>query len=179
MSLLDDLLDLSRIESGRLELERIIDLITVAEAAHWLPLPAFYNEIRRIARPGVVIAMWSYGLNIAEAPVLEAVIDQVVRGPLGPWWPESIRHIHDRYQTLAFPFPEVNVPPFNAITEGSLESLLGLMRTWSASSRHYAAHDTDPLADHRPALRRAWKRVPTEVRRLRWPLFVRAGRVHG
>src|SRR4051812_13986586 len=28
-----------------------VDLVTVAQALHWLDLPAFYYEVRRVARP--------------------------------------------------------------------------------------------------------------------------------
>jgi ubiquinone/menaquinone biosynthesis C-methylase UbiE len=38
-----------------------IDVITVAQAAHWFDLDAFYDEVRRVARPDALIALWSYG----------------------------------------------------------------------------------------------------------------------
>src|SRR4051812_19118878 len=35
-----------------------IDLVTVAQAAHWLDLDAFYEEVRRVLVPGGAIALW-------------------------------------------------------------------------------------------------------------------------
>ncbi|TVU32696.1 hypothetical protein EJB05_24440, partial [Eragrostis curvula] len=38
-----------------------VDLVTVAAAAHWFDLPAFYGVARRVLRrPGGVIAVWGY-----------------------------------------------------------------------------------------------------------------------
>ena len=36
-----------------------IDLITVAQAAHWFDLGRFYSECRRVARPGGILAVFS------------------------------------------------------------------------------------------------------------------------
>ncbi|EAZ12517.1 hypothetical protein OsJ_02414 [Oryza sativa Japonica Group] len=44
--------------------EGCVDLITVAEAAHWFDLPAFYGAARRLLRkPGGVIAVWGYVID--------------------------------------------------------------------------------------------------------------------
>lgn len=38
-----------------------IDLVTVAQAAHWFDLPQFYAEAQRVLKPGGVLALWGYG----------------------------------------------------------------------------------------------------------------------
>ena len=37
-----------------------VDLITVARAIHWFS--TVYSEVRRVAKPGAVIAVWAYSL---------------------------------------------------------------------------------------------------------------------
>ena len=37
------------------------DLVTVAQALHWFDLPPFYAEVRRVLRPGGIVAAWCYG----------------------------------------------------------------------------------------------------------------------
>src|SRR6516162_2463674 len=46
-------------ESG-LEAESM-DLVAVAQAAHWFDLTRFYAEVQRVLRAGGVLAIWSYG----------------------------------------------------------------------------------------------------------------------
>ena len=49
-----------------------VDLVTAAQSAHWFNLPEFYAEARRIAAPGALIALVSYGvLRIADAELEE------------------------------------------------------------------------------------------------------------
>ncbi len=36
------------------------DLVTVAQAAHWLELPRFYEEVRRVARADAILALVTY-----------------------------------------------------------------------------------------------------------------------
>jgi len=43
-------------ENGGLA-DKSVDLITVAQAAHWFNLPAFYAEAKRIAKPSAVLAV--------------------------------------------------------------------------------------------------------------------------
>ncbi len=45
------------------------DLILVAQALHWFDFERFYTEVRRVARPGGVLAALSYGeLQVSGAP---------------------------------------------------------------------------------------------------------------
>ncbi len=39
-----------------------VDLITVAQALHWLELAAFYRQARRVLKPGGILAAWCYDL---------------------------------------------------------------------------------------------------------------------
>src|SRR5687768_7980730 len=40
-----------------------VDLVTVAQAVHWFDFDRFYDEVRRVARPGGIVAVWCYGAN--------------------------------------------------------------------------------------------------------------------
>ena len=64
---------------------RSVDLVTVAQALHWLDRPAFYAEARRVLVPGGVVAAWCYGLVELGAGLDEPVhafYEQTV-GPTG------------------------------------------------------------------------------------------------
>ena len=38
-----------------------VDLVTVAQAMHWLDPDKFYGEVRRVLRPGGTLAVYGYG----------------------------------------------------------------------------------------------------------------------
>ncbi len=49
--------------------ERVADLATAAQAAHWFDLPSYYAEVRRVVRPGGIVALISYGVVTVGADV--------------------------------------------------------------------------------------------------------------
>jgi len=85
------------------------DLIVAAQAAHWFDLPAFYEEAKRVGRPGAALALVSYGVLTAEGdlgPLLRGFHDDA----LGRWWPPERAHVDAGYRSLPFPVPERPVP---------------------------------------------------------------------
>jgi len=151
-----------------------LDLITVAQAAHWFGLEAFYAEVRRVGKPGGVIALWSYELmrvSSAIDPILRDYLDNVV----GPYWPPERRWVSELYHTLPFPFPEVEAPRFEMKAVWTLEETLAYLSTWSATKRAIQATGANPLVPLREKLLRLWQ--PDEPKPIVWELNLRIGRV--
>ena len=154
---------------------RSVDLITVAQAAHWFDLDSFYGEARRVAREGAVIALWTYGL-CEVAPEVDAVVGSFYRDVVGPYWPPQRRWVDEGYRSLPFPFDELRVQPPGMTHVWSVEDLLGYAGTWSAVKRFREGTGDDPVETIlRPALARSWP--AGERREIRWRLGMRAGRV--
>ena len=42
-----------------------LDLVTICQALHWLDLPAFYQQVQRVLRPGGVLAVMGYHMTRA------------------------------------------------------------------------------------------------------------------
>lgn len=157
------------------------DLVTVAQALHWLDPQPFYAEVRRVLKLTGVFAAWTYGLfHVApEDPVAadaNALIETFYRDRVGPYWPPERRHIEAKYQSLPFPFDEWSTPDFTMETRWTLREVLGYLRTWSATQRYIDEHQRDPInaADWRAA----WG-DPDTKHTLQWPLHLRAGRAAG
>ena len=51
------------------------DVAVAAQAAHWFDLPAYYAEVRRVGRPGGVVALVTYGL-VRVDHVVDPVVEQ-------------------------------------------------------------------------------------------------------
>lgn len=152
-----------------------VDLVTVAQALHWIEPASFYREVRRVAAPGAAIAAWTYGSPEVE-PGLDRVIERFYRETVGPYWPPERRHVEARYAELPFPFEPIPVPELAIEVGLALPAMLGYVGTWSATRKYIEARGEDPV----PALGRAlaphWG-PPDRVRAVRWPLSVLAGRL--
>ncbi len=154
-----------------------VDLITVAQALHWFDLDRFYAEVRRVLRPGGVLAVWCYGLA-QVTPAVDRVIKRLYSAIVGPYWPPERRQVETAYRDLPFPFAEWQPPEFAMTATWSLEQYLGYLGTWSAVQAYRRQQGGDPLALIRDELTRAWG-DPALPRPIRWPLSVRLGRWMG
>lgn len=153
-----------------------VDLVTVAQALHWFDLEKFYAEVRRVARPGGVLAAWTYALFRCD-PAVDAVIGDFYEGILGNYWTPERRLVEQGYRTLPFPFREGKPPEFAMEARWGLAQVLGYLGTWSALKRYREAQGRDPLPELAEKLREAWGKE--EIRTLRWPIFLRWGVVPG
>lgn len=152
-----------------------VDLITVAQAAHWLDLDKFYKEVERIARPNGILALITYGVLHVEGAV-DTLIQQFYYQTIGPYWPAERRHVEDGYQNLPFPFTEIKVATVNMEEFWSLDELLGYFNTWSAVKEAENVLGSSPVDQLRIVLLSEWG-DPENKKRISWPLSIRAGKV--
>lgn len=152
-----------------------VDLITVAQALHWFDLERFYAEVRRVLKPGGVLAVWTYGVLAVEGKDINARVQTFYRETVGPYWPPERKHVESGYSTLPFPFVEISSPAFDMETLWSLPELLGYFRSWSATGRYIAANGSDPVDALAAELAPLWGAQGLK-RRVTWPLSLRVGR---
>jgi SAM-dependent methyltransferase len=153
-----------------------VDLVTVAIAVHWFDLERFYAAVRRVGASHGVLAVWTYHLPIIE-PAVDSLVFHYYTEVVAEYWPERWRYVDERYQTLPFPFPELTPPAFEIKEEWNLDQLAGFLSSWSASKKYQAARGQHPIAAIWPDLVQAWG-APDQARKIRWPLFLRIGRIH-
>lgn len=152
-----------------------VDLITVAQAAHWLDLDKFYKEVQRIARPNGILALITYGVLHVEGAI-DTLIQQFYYQTIGPYWPAERQHVEDGYQSLPFPFTEIKVATVNMEEFWSLDELLGYFNTWSAVKEAEKVLGSSPVDQLRVVLLSEWG-DPEDKKRISWPLSIRAGKV--
>jgi SAM-dependent methyltransferase len=155
-------------------LDQSVDLVTVAQALHWLDLPTFYAEVDRVLVPGGVLAVWSYASQRLDHGALDSMLTRFYTEVVGPFWPEERRHVEAGYRTLPFPYVEVRTPEFAMTEQWTLAQLLGYLGTWSATQRFHEAERYDPVPRLGEELAQAWG-DPASARRVRWPLSMRVG----
>lgn len=154
-----------------------VDLISVAQAYHWFDQVRFCDEVRRVARSGALLAIYSYERSAVSADV-DAVFEHLYRDVLGPYWPTERQQVENGYRDVLFPFAELaDVPRWQLQCDWTLAQYLAYLRSWSACQKYVAANGRDPVATLAPAFAEAWGDA-ANVRTVVWPLNVRVGRVN-
>ncbi|KAJ1787963.1 trans-aconitate methyltransferase 1 [Coemansia sp. RSA 2399] len=85
--------------------DKTVDLITVASGAHWLDIPAFLAEARRVLKPTGTLAIFSYTgmVKLSEYPQCDDILrSYIIDGALdenkfGPYWGTASRVLLEGY----------------------------------------------------------------------------------
>jgi SAM-dependent methyltransferase len=150
------------------------DLVVAAQAAHWFDLPAFYAEAKRVARPGALLALVTYGVLHVDGAA-EPLIQDFYWHIVGPYWPPGREHVEVGYRSLPFPYPEIAHPDLAIELTWTRDDFLAYVDTWSAMRGAEKAIGRKPFDDFAAALASCWP--DGEARRVRWPLSIRAGHI--
>ena len=157
----------TRLEAGS------VQLVTAAQALHWMDVDAFVGEARRVLQPGGVLAVWCYSLCRIE-PAIDELVQFFYRVTIGAFWPPERRQVDEGYRSVALPIDELAVPPFEMLAEMTLPQFVSFVETWSAVQRCLAARGRDFLDAFVRAIAERWG-APSISRRVTFPLHIRAG----
>ena len=146
------------------------DLVVAAQAAHWFDLPRFVAEAGRVARPGALVALVSYGILHVDGAA-GAIVERYYRDVVAPYWPRGREHVENGYRDLVLPWPAVPAPAIAMTATWSRDELVGYLSTWSATARLVQARGPAPFEALRTELARVWP--DGEQREVRWPLALR------
>lgn len=153
---------------------QIFDLITVGQAIHWFDFESFYAEVKRTMKPGGIIAVMGYGLFKTDDKT-DKIINKLYTEVIGSYWDKERKYIDENYQTIPFPFNELNTPPFNNIFNWTFEQLIGYLNTWSAVQHYIKSLDRNPLDLIYNELKDTWGENITKV--VNFPILMRTGTV--
>lgn len=150
-----------------------VDLIVAAQAAHWFDWPRFVAEAGRIAKPGGLVVLASYGIVVVEGEAGRAVADYYAS--LGPYWPPGREHVENGYRDLVMPWPPVEAPAIDMRASWTRDELVGYVSTWSATTKLVEREGPARLERLQARLAAVWP--DGERRTIRWPLTLRLARV--
>lgn len=152
------------------------DLVSVAQALHWLDVPAFFAEARRVLHPRGAIAIWCYVDPVFEEAAVDAVFQSWYEATVKDHWPPERSITQQGYRSIEFPFREQPVPGFDLVSTPTLAELCGYLRTWSATKRYIAEHGSDPVLEAEAHLREVWGDAGCR-HRLLYTTYLRVGRL--
>jgi SAM-dependent methyltransferase len=155
----------SAVPHGRVEYRRALaeatglaagsaDLLLAAQSFHWFTAEPFFVEVRRVLRPGGLLALVSYALS-RVTPEVDELVEELYHS-LDPFWEPERWLVENGYATVEVPLAEVAVPPFVMRRRWRVADLVGYLGTWSALRRATEATGRNPLEDVEPRLAGAW-----------------------
>lgn len=128
-----------------------IDLVTIAQALHWLELNPFYKEVARVLTPDGAFAAWGYDLlQINNGPVAQAKLVDLYEGLLGPYWADRRKLVEKKFVGMEpgpeF-FAEVERCEVQMPSKMTVQQLGGYISSWSAYQTYRSQHPDlpDPL----------------------------------
>ncbi len=147
------------------------DLVTVAQALHWLDHQKFFSEVKRVAKNGALFAAWGYGL-LSIMPEIDEQIHRFYIDIIGPYWDKERRHIDNNYADIPFPFEELPCPVFAIHNNWTFEHIIGYLNSWSAVQHYIKDKGSNPVDIIRDDLEKAWG---NGERHVTFPIFMKAG----
>jgi len=161
-------------ENSRLESDSI-DLITVATAIHWFDTDKFYPEVKRITKPGGVLAVWTYAENTIS-PEIDDISRKFSEVVLGKYWPDENKKAWDFRNQIMLPFEHIEVPEFEFSIEWDMNEYLSFLSTWSATQNYIKTNGKSPLEIVYGEYRKAWKDENIK-RSVKMKIWLKASRI--
>lgn len=152
------------------------DLITVAQAYHWLDPEAFEKEARRVGRNNCVVAVWGYNLFHCPDPEIDRIIRHFYLDITGPYWDSARKHIDEAYRNIQFNFSPLPSSSFSMPVHWTKDQLIGFFESWSAVQTYFNKNKSSPIELIREDLDQAWQ-DPETKKQFVFPLFLRLGRI--
>ncbi|NJC06365.1 SAM-dependent methyltransferase [Sphingomonas kaistensis] len=146
------------------------DLILAAQAAHWFDPERFVAEVRRVARPGGIVAAIGYGWWYVD-PQVDAIIGERLLKPVEPHWLPGNWMLVDGYRDLRLPGEEVRLTPAAIHLAWERHDVEAYVLSWSVVQKL----GTDFTADAFAALREMWP--DGEKRHVTMPIVSRVHRL--
>jgi len=154
-----------------------IDLITVGLALHWFDHELFYQEVRRVLRSDGAIAVWCYTdveLPTASSALRDRLSD--FRQLVYPYFAPEIEYIWNRYETISFPFAELETPQFLMTANWTVEHFIGYLQSLSGTQLYREQHGSEKLNELAQPLIAVWQDLAM-VLPVEWKIYLRAGKL--
>ncbi|KAK7475669.1 hypothetical protein BaRGS_00033095 [Batillaria attramentaria] len=157
------------------------DLVTVAQAMHWMDVGKLYPEVQRVLRPGGSFVSFGYGLVTSDEQVIQDVFDHFYDYILGQYWYGGREKVREHYRGYSLPFPDWRRnDSLRMERTWSVDHVIGYLISSSGWHQYLADNpESKAMEEIRNRLRQACRSGgQTETERLvkvRWPVFMLMG----
>ena len=115
-----------------------VDLLTCAMAWHWLDTEKFYNEAKRVLKPGGCLAIYGHGVVVKDNNRIKNAFDLFLDALISSdSLEEESMHAINNYKGVEIPFSQTQRIEFSLPQKSSIDQLLGFISSVSTYSKTY------------------------------------------
>jgi SAM-dependent methyltransferase len=137
-------------------LDHSVDAVVIAQAIHWFDFDVFYKEVRRVVRPGGIIAVVGYPLLEPRHPAIQNALLHFYSITIGPYWDNERHFLDEEYETIPFPFEELPFDEQYMLYQWDIETMIGFLNSWSAVQHYIDKNGNNPVTAFEEELRMVW-----------------------
>ena len=155
--------------------ENTFDLVTVAQAYHWIKWKEFRNEVRRVCKNNAVIAVWLYYDHTTGDKRIDKVVRDFYENVTRPYWDYERKYVEELYATVAFDYELLPFKNFEINLHWQREDLLGYISSWSAIQKYIKVNGHSPIPIIEKEINKLWPQG--EKKQVIFPVYLKLGRV--
>src|SRR5687767_10891891 len=88
--------------------ENTFDLVTVAQAYHWIKWKEFRNEVRRVCKNEAIIAVWLYYNHTTGDKRIDDAVHDFYENVTKPHWDYERKYVEDLYSNVEFNYESLS-----------------------------------------------------------------------
>ena len=110
-----------------------VDLVSCAQAWHWVEPAELYREADRVLKPKGCLAVYGYGNCRLLNPECNRLVSHFYSSTLKGFWNDRRRHIDDLYQEVSLPYQNSERHDLDAGIASSMKlpHFIGYVSSWS------------------------------------------------
>ena len=155
--------------------ENIFDLVTVAQAYHWIRWSEFNQEVTRVCKPGAVIAVWVYYQHTTGDKKVDDAFHDFYENVTKTYWDNERKFVENMYSTVEFDYEPLPTKNFETTLEWKRENLIGYISSWSAVQKFIKVNGHSPIPIIEEKIKKLWPEG--EIKRVSFPIYLKLGRV--
>lgn len=123
--------DLSSVRTGS------ADLVTVAQAFHWMDATKFFAEVDRILKPGGSLVIYGYATCSLAPKELDDYFKKFYHSVLPEYWTGGRKAVEDKYTCFTIPYDGWKRNDDMTIEKNwSIDEFVGYLGSWSAVNEY-------------------------------------------
>jgi ubiquinone/menaquinone biosynthesis C-methylase UbiE len=155
--------------------ENTFDLVTVAQAYHWINWKQFRQEVKRVCKPGAIIAVWMYYNHTTGDERIGRTVHEFYENITKPYWDYERKYVDEKYETVEFDYELLPIKKFETVLNWQREDLIGYVSSWSAIQKFIKTNGYSPIPQLEEQVNKIWS--ADETKQVSFPIYLKLGSV--